>query len=77
MNGSDDTEYYLERAAEERRIASELPEGPAARAHQKLAELYEMASRNSLNGRQILHIPTANAPGLRKSRRRPGADIHG
>ena len=62
MSGTDDREYYSQRAAQERRIAAELPEGPAAVVHHKLAELYEKASGRSLNGCKTLHISTARRP---------------
>ena len=55
MSGNSNEKYWAERAAEERQIAAGLPDGPAAIAHVKLAELYEKASREFANGQQNLH----------------------
>ena len=39
--------YWAARAAEERRLAATLPEGPAAIVHRQLAELYEEEVREA------------------------------
>ena len=38
-------DYWAARAAEERRMAASLPDGPPALAHRALAELYEQKIR--------------------------------
>lgn len=43
----DEVTYWEKRSAEERRLAESLPDGPAAIIHRQLAELYELAVRDT------------------------------
>ena len=43
----DEVTYWERRSAEERRLAESLPDGPAAIIHRQLADLYELAVRDT------------------------------
>ena len=70
----DDVTYWAARAAEERRLASSLPDGAAALIHLQLAELYELSVRDGKpaagSSTQTMKNPQT-APVLHRGR--PGA----
>ena len=44
----DEITYWETRAAEERRLADSLPDGPPALIHRQLADLYDVAVRDTI-----------------------------
>lgn len=56
--------YWAARAAEERRVAATLPEGPSAMAHLALARLYEKAIREKRSVAQVHPSPAADIASL-------------